>query len=175
MLHTDHEEEKILVTLLHSRKSFLLEYSCSLFLLILVGFSLSKGGVLYRMALPLFALAMFGVISTEVRRTYGDRYNIMQSKLSVVKGILKVKKRNIYYQPLGFVPDLNIRQTFLQRLLGYGTVFVHVGNTVLELRDVDKPDDVLKMFEHLIEETRRTQQNRHFVNKKAPPLKADKI
>src|SRR3989338_11069460 len=160
------QEEKIIVTLRHSRKSFLLEYSCSIFFLALVLFSLFKGWNLSKMALPLLALSVFGFASTEIRRFYGDRYNIMQDKLSVVKGILKVRKRNIYYQPLGFVPDLNIRQTFFERLLGYGTVFVHVGNTALELRDIDNPHEVLKMFERLIDETRKAQRNRNFAEMK---------
>ena len=159
MIHTDHEEEKIIVTLRHSRKSFLLEYACSFFLLLLVIFSLFRGGDLSRISLPFLVISTFGVVSTEVRRFYGDRYNIMETKLSVIKGILKVRKRNIYYQPLGFVPDLNVRQTFLERVLGYGTIFVHVGNTALELRDVDNPHEVLKMFEGLIEKTKRSQQS----------------
>jgi len=167
MGYGDDGEEKVIVTLRHSRKSFLLEYSCSLFLLILMGFSLFKGGNLDRIAFPFFVLAIFGVISTEIRRFYGDRYIIMQTKLSVVKGIFRVKKRNIYYQPLGFIPDLNIRQSFVQRLLGYGTVFVHVGNTALELRDVDNPDEVLTMFEGLIDQTRRSQKHRRFAGKKS--------
>lgn len=159
MDHSSHEEEKIIVTLRHSRKSFLLEYACSIFLLILAIFSLFNGGILFKVASPFLTLAVVGLILTEIRRFYGDRYNIMQTKLSVIKGILRVKKRNIYYQPLGFIPDFNIKQTFLQRLLGYGTVFVHVGNTALELRDIDNPHEVLKMFERLIEESRKTQRN----------------
>ena len=159
MNHSSNEEEKIIVTLRHSRKSFLLEYACSFFLLTLAVFSLFKGGILSKAAPPFLTLFVLGLISTEVRRFYGDRYNIMQTKLSVIKGILRVRKRNIYYQPLGFIPDFNIKQTFLQRLLGYGTVFVHVGSTALELRDVDNPHEVLKMFERLIEESRKTQRN----------------
>ena len=158
-------QEEIIVTLRHSRKSFVLEYVCSFFLLILVLLSLFKGGSLSRLTMPFLGLGLFGVVSTEVRRFYGDRYTIMRTKLSVIKGILKVRKRNVYYQPLGFVPDFNIRQTFFERLMGYGTVFVHVGNTVLELRDVDNPHEVLNMFERLIEETRMAQQNRSLVSK----------
>lgn len=158
-LAPDHDDEKIIVTLRHSRKSFLLEYLCSFFLLTLAISSLFKGGILSTIASPFLAVSIIGIVSTECRRFYGDRYNIMQKKLSVIKGIFKVRKRNIYYQPLGFIPDFNIKQTFLERLLGYGTVFVHVGNTALELRDVDNPHEVLKMFERLIEETRRAQRN----------------
>lgn len=158
------ENDQTIVVLRHSRKSFLVEYACSFFLLTLVMFSLFKELVIpVSLQYLLLGAALLGIASTEIRRFYGDRYNIMQTKLSVIKGIFKIRKRNIYYQPLGFVPDFNIRQTFLQRLLGYGTVFVHVGNTALELRDVDNPHEVLKMFERLIEET-RAQQRRNFVN-----------
>lgn len=159
------EDDKIIVTLRHSRKSFLVEYLCSFFLLVLSISSLFKGGMLSRVASPFLALSLAGLLSTEARRFYGDRYNIMQTKLSVVKGIFKVRKRNVYYQPLGFVPDFNIKQTFFERLLSYGTVFVHVGNTALELKDVDNPHEVLKMFERLIEETRRLQRNRMNITK----------
>src|SRR3989344_194488 len=107
MNHSSNEEEKIIVTLRHSRKSFLLEYACSFFLLTLAVFSLFKGGILSKAAPPFLTLFVLGLISTEVRRFYGDRYNIIQTKLSVIKGILRVRKRNIYYQPLGFIPDFN--------------------------------------------------------------------
>ncbi len=164
--HTlSHEDETIIVTLRHSRKSFLLEYICSFFLFILVMISLFNGGDLAKLAKPLLVLSVVGFVSTEIRRFYGDRYNIMQTKLSVMKGIFRIRKRNIYYQPLGFIPDFNIRQTFMQRLLGYGTVFMHVGNTALELKDVDNPHEVLKMFERLIEETRKAQRNRNFTER----------
>lgn len=166
MAHADRDEnDTIIVTLRHSRKSFLLEYACSFFLLVLAISSLFKGGTLSKIASPFLALSVVGLVSTEIRRFYGDRYNIMQTKLSVVKGILKVRKRNIYYQPLGFVPDFNIKQTLFERLLSYGTVFVHVGNTALELKDVDNPHEVLKMFERLIEETRKAQRNMININK----------
>ncbi|MDP3699011.1 MAG: PH domain-containing protein [Nanoarchaeota archaeon] len=162
MDNPDQDDEKIVVTLRHSRKSFLVEYTCSLFLLIMIIFSLFEGGNLAKVAFPFLVLSVFGFASTEVRRFYGDRYNIMQTKLSVIKGIFRIRKRNIYYQPLGFIPDFNIKQTLPQRMLDYGTVFVHVGNTVLELKDVDNPHEVLKMFERLIEETRKMQRNRMY-------------
>ena len=155
--YSKHEDEEIIVTLRHSRKAFLLEYLCSFFLFSLAFLSLFKAENSSKITLSFLIISVVVFFSTELRRFYGDRYNIMQTKLSVVKGIFKVRKRNIYYQPLGFVPDLNVRQTFLERLLGYGTVFVHVWNTALELRDVDNPHEVLKMFEQLIEETRRNQ------------------
>ena len=155
-----HNDDAVLVTLRHSRKSYLVEYICSLFLLGLVGFSALDGLRLPSLAFYLFVgLGLLGLLSTEARRYYGDRYKVMNTKMSIVNGVFKVKKRNIYYQPLGFIPDLNIKQTAIQRVLDYGTVYLQVGNAVLEFRDVDRPNEVLKMLEELIEKTKRSAQN----------------
>ncbi|MDO8510764.1 MAG: hypothetical protein Q7S55_01215, partial [Nanoarchaeota archaeon] len=67
----DHEEEKIIVILRHSRKSFLLEYACSFFLLVIAILSLFKGGILFKVASPFLALSVVGLVSTEARRFYG--------------------------------------------------------------------------------------------------------
>src|SRR3989344_2839360 len=159
-------EDEVIVTLRHSRKSFLFEYFCSFFLLSLVVFSILKGMNLSPPILYLFlGVGFTGLIITELRRYFGDRYKIMHSKLSVIKGVLKIRMRNIYYQPLGFVPDLNIRQTALQRVLNYGTLFVHVGNTTLELREIDRPNEVLQMLEHLIEQTKQSKKDNRTMTK----------
>src|SRR3989338_1340254 len=148
--------DKVLMTLRHSRKAFLVEYTCGLFLLALLLIGLIK-----QIDLPaeitylLSGLGFIGLAGTELRRYFGDRYKIMPTKLSVTKGVLKIRKKNVYYQPLGFIPDLNIRQGALQRLLGFGTVHLQIGRSILELKDVDSPHQVLEMLENLIEETRR--------------------
>lgn len=150
--------DKVLMTLRHSRKAFLLEYLCGSFLFGLLLIALAKNVVLSsQMFYLLSGLGFIGIVGTELRRYFGDRYKIMPTKLSVIKGVLKVRKKNVYYQPLGFVPDLNIRQGAFQRLLGYGTVHLQVGSSNLELKDVDNPHQVLEMLENLIEETRRAQ------------------
>ncbi len=156
MENDDHE--KILLTLRHSRKAFLMEYFCSLFLFFLLFLAfLQKVEVPDNIFYLVSGLGVLGVVGTEARRYFGDRYKLMPAKLSVVKGVLKVKKKNVYYQPLGFIPDLNIKQSALQRLLGFGTVYLQVGSSNLELRDVDNPHQVLKLLENLIDEARRAQ------------------
>ena len=152
------DNDSVIVTLRHSRKSFLLEYFCSFFLLSLVIFSVFNGVTLPKLFFyPTLGVGLLGLMSTELRRYFGDRYKVMNTKMSMINGIFKIKKRNIYYQPLGFIPDLNVRQTAMQRLLNFGTVYLQVGNTALEFRDVDKPNEVLKMLEELIEKTKRSQ------------------
>lgn len=155
-----YDTDKVIVTLRHSRKAFLLEYLCSFLLLSLVSFSVFHNVNLPKIFFyPTLGIGMLGVMTTELRRFFGDRYKVMNTKMSIVNGVFKVKKQNIYYQPLGFIPDLNIRQTAMQRLLDFGTVYLQVGNTVIEFRDVDKPNEVLKMLEELIEKTKRFQPN----------------
>lgn len=157
----EHDEEIVLMTLRHSRKGFLLEYGCSFFLLSLAAFSFYQGVALPTFFFyPFLAVGLFGVASTELRRLFGDRYKVMNSKMCIINGVFKVKKRNIYYSPLGFVPDLNIKQSAFQRLLNYGTLYLQVGSAVLEFKNIDKPDKVLRMLEDLIEHSKRSQQNR---------------
>ncbi|GEM_PF-1641224 len=155
------DSDQVLVTLRHSRKAYFLEYLCSFFLFSLGVFSLfSDSNIPNKISLLFLGLGILGAASTELRRYYGDRYKVMRTKLSVIKGVLKVRKRNIYYQPLSFVPDLNLRQSALQRVLGYGTIFMHVGNAGLELRDIDNPNEIIRMLEGLIEKTKSSPQNR---------------
>lgn len=152
------DNEKVLLTLRHSRKAFLVEYFCSLFLFFLLFLAfLQKVEVPDNILHLVLGLGVLGIVGTEVRRYFGDRYRIMPKKLSIMKGVLKVKKKNVYYQPLGFIPDLNIKQSAVQRLLGFGTVYLQVGSSNLELRDIDDPHQVLKLLENLIEEARRAQ------------------
>ncbi|MEK6899944.1 MAG: PH domain-containing protein [Nanoarchaeota archaeon] len=152
--------DRVIMTLRYSRKAFLIEYFCSLFLLSLALIAYLKESQMPQIAFNfVVGLGMLGVASTELRRYYGDRYKIMATKISIIQGFLKIKKKNVYYQPLGFVPDLNIKQTAVQRLLDFGTVFVMVNNHPLELKDIDNPNVVLKMLENLIDETKKNQQN----------------
>ena len=155
-----HDNDQEIVTLRHSRKSFLLEYICSFFLLFLVAYSLFNGVTLPKpFFYPFLGIGVAGLLSTELRRYFGDRYRIMNTKLTMINGVFKVKKRNIYYQPLGFIPDLNIKQTAIQRLFNFGTIYLQAGSSALEFRDVDKPNEVLKMLEELIEKTKHSRTN----------------
>ena len=150
------DSDNVILTMRHSRKAFLLEYLCSLFLisLLLIAF-FKKIELPAPFSMSILGMGLAGIAGTELRRFFGDRYKIMPTKLLIIKGVLKVKKRNIYYRPLGFIPDFNLKQSAIQRLLDYGTVHLHAGTNYLELRDIDNPNEVLKMLEKLIEESKK--------------------
>ncbi len=150
------DSDDVIMTMRHSRKAFLLEYICSTFLisLLLIAF-FKKAELPALVSNSILGLGLAGIAGTELRRFFGDRYKIMPTKLLVIKGVLRIKKRNIYYRPLGFIPDFNLKQSAVQRLLDYGTVHLHAGNNYLELRDIDHPNEVLKMLEKLIEESKK--------------------
>ena len=83
------------------------------------------------------------------------RYTILPNKLTIIKGIIKHDKKNVYFHPLGFVPDLNIKQTRIQRMLSYGTIYLKgEGGNTFTIKDISKPHKVLEMIEELIRKNR---------------------
>lgn len=66
-------------------------------------------------------------------------YVITNERLFVEEGILAKKKKDI---PLQKINDMEVNQSFFQRIFGAGNIFVLTGNdqpTVL--KNIDKPDD----------------------------------
>jgi len=121
----------------------------------LVGFSLMAG-----IEIPSFmpyligALGVFAFVSAEMSR-FLTRYKILEDKIVIVKGLIKQAKKNVYFHPLGFVPDINIKQGRLQRFLGYGTLFIkHGGDNALEIKDINSPQKIMSTIEDLIESNR---------------------
>ena len=148
-------DEKIFLKLKQTRKAFIVEYVCGVFLLGLVLYSLVK-----QINFPSFALyfigglGIFSISIGEISRIF-TRYTIMETKLIVVKGLLKQKKKNVYFHPLGFSPDLNIKQSRLQRVFNYGTVYLKGGvENMFELKDIDGPQKVLDLLEDRIDDNR---------------------
>ena len=150
------EEEKIICKLRKSRKAFWVEYLCALFLIGIIAYSS------YHTILPPFAyyvlLGMIGVtvFSAELARLF-IRYNITSSKIVVIKGFMKQSRKNIYFHSLAYVPEINMSQNRIQRLLNYGKVYVHGGGLaeVFEISDVDNPREVLRQIEQLVRHTRK--------------------
>ena len=150
------KEENIVIVLRRSRKAFLVEYGCGFFLLIILGILAFKG-----IAIPsafrsfVFGFAFLGVAYAEVSRQL-VRYIITPEKLIVVLGINRQFKTNVYFRPLGFVPDINLHQNRLERLLGYGTIFVRGGGTTnaFELKDINDPQYIMELIEKLMEDNR---------------------
>ena len=139
----------ILFNLKRSHKSFYVEYFCILVVLSLLVFGISKdfGGKLFIYGLS--GLMIFGLISTGFHRSYW-RYIITPKKMTFVSGIIKKHHKHIYFHPLGFVPDINVKQDWLQRFLNYGTVSVKVSNDHFKLKDIDHPHFIMKEIEELI-------------------------
>lgn len=151
--------EKVITMIKASRKKFIIEYSCGFFLLGITGLLLLDGislpgAVLYFIV----GVALFSMAAAELSRVL-TRYVITDTKLIIVHGIIQQMKKNIYFQPLGFVPDLNVKQGRVQRLLNYGTVFLRGNNeNAFEIRDINQPHKILRMIEELVETNKRKMQ-----------------
>ena len=146
--------EQVIAALLKTRKAFLLEYLCGFLLLILSGALFIKGTYIHPFTYYLaLGLSIISFISAEATR-YLVRYVITSEKITIEKGFIKKNKRNINYHPLAFIPDISMRQSRIQRLLNYGTVFIESGNNSFEIKDVDSPQKVMELIEGMIEKTR---------------------
>ncbi|HIJ10878.1 TPA: PH domain-containing protein [Candidatus Woesearchaeota archaeon] len=148
-------KERIIRVFKKTRRAFLLEYTCAGFVIFLLALAKMKGTALPNIVYyPAFGLVGFAVLSAEWSRII-TRYKVKENKIEIVKGIIKQNKKNVYFHPLGFVPDLNVEQSRIQRLLGYGTVYVKGNNeNSFEVRDVSRPHKVLSMIEKLIDKNR---------------------
>lgn len=155
------DDKNILMNLRRSRKAFIPEYLCSFILLgILAGIRLKHISVNNYFQLFVLGVAVMAITFPEISRQL-IRYTIRPDKLTISKGIIKKSQKNVHYRPLGFVPDISLKQTWMQRLLNYGTVFVEgqgSGEKSLEIKDIDNPQHVLKTIEDLIHRNRRADQ-----------------
>ena len=146
-------DDRALMNLRSSRLGFLVEYGCAAF--VFAGFIVlaAKGKT------PIMPIKVLGVgvgilalASAEITRAI-TRYKISEAKLTIVKGIVKQTRKHVYFHPLGFVPDLNVKQGRINRMLGIGTVYLKAGNgeNTFEIKDVQRPHRVLKVIEELID------------------------
>tara|TARA_Y100000034_G_C6822215_1_gene370417 strand:+ start:71 stop:562 length:492 start_codon:yes stop_codon:yes gene_type:complete len=151
----EENQEEVLKELRKTRKAFLVEYGCAVFILGLLAVLNLKGISLKPIISKLaYSLAFLAVISAEGSRMM-TKYKILPNKLSIIKGIIKHDKKNIYFHPLGFVPDLNIKQTRIQRVLGVGTIYLkgEHGHT-FAIKDINNPHQILEMIEGLVQKNR---------------------
>tara|TARA_Y100000310_G_scaffold334436_2_gene414204 strand:+ start:314 stop:805 length:492 start_codon:yes stop_codon:yes gene_type:complete len=155
------KQGEVVVNLRRTRKAFLPEYISGFFLLfVLFIFNLNNIAIPFNLNYLLIGVAAFAFISIEVNRKLVD-YKITPEKIIITKGIIKKHRKNIHFHPLGFVPDINVKQNFTQRLLNYGTVFIEgSGENHLEIKDVSNPHKILSTLEDLIDENRTTSSKR---------------
>lgn len=154
-LVTEEPESEVNLTLMKSRKAFLIEYGCGLFLLGLVAVPYFNGVYLDPL-IKYFSLgtAMLAFSYGEISRLF-HRYKITDHKIVIIEGFIKQKKKNINYHPLAFIPDISMKQGRIQRFLNFGTVFVESGANSFEIKDVDNPHRIMELVEKLIEKTRQ--------------------
>ena len=155
------KHQKVPFTLFRTRKAFWIEYLCGITILVLLIISYTSNiSLTWKAQLFLLALAMIILGYTEVHRVM-LRYRVLQDKLIIIEGLLKQDKKNIYFHALGFVPDINIKQSVIQRVLGYGAIAV-VGGMIssFEIKDVSNPHKIMEMIEDLIEESKHPERKK---------------
>ncbi len=150
------EKEAVLKTLRKTRKAFFIEYACSFSLLGLLVLLYLKGiPVNTPLAYFVLGVSLVSVSSAEISRIF-IKYMITENKLMIIHGLLKQSKKNVYFQALAFIPDLNVKQSRLQRLLNYGSLYLKSGGeNTFEIRDINSPQQVLDLIERLIEHSKR--------------------
>lgn len=149
--------EEVLHRLFKTRKAFLVEYGCGIFLIMIAFIASLKvdnlpGLILY----PSLSLGIFAIVTAEFSRLF-TRYKIMYDKLVIVHGLIKKHKKNVYFHPLGFVTDINTRQSYLQRLLSYGTIYVRGSDSEnsFEIKDISHPHKVMEIIEDMVQRSKR--------------------
>ncbi len=116
-------------------------------------------GILQKTAI---AAALFALAAAEISRMMVS-YKITSVRLIIVRGIIQQSTKNIHFHPLGFVPDISMKQNWMQRLLNYGSVSVAgSGEHSFELRNINQPHRVVELLQELIEENRTPSSKRRF-------------
>jgi hypothetical protein len=152
-MHGYEKQEKTLYILRKTRKAFIIEYICGGFLILLLLVSIIKGSF-QNIGYFIGILGLIAIGSAELSRIL-TRYTIKESKIVITKGLIKQVKKNVYFHPLGFVPDLNIKQSRLQRVMNYGSIYLKEGqNSTFEIKDVNGPQKIMNVIERLIEKNR---------------------
>lgn len=135
-----------------SRKAFLVEYLCGV-LILLMGLSLP---VKYsNFQFPLFVIGGLSLGSAELSR-YLTRYIFTKDKIIVISGLIQQSKKHIYFHPLGFVPDLHVSQGRIQRILGYGDIYLKSdGRNNFMIKNISNPHKVYDLIERSIRNNRK--------------------
>lgn len=153
------EKEKILYILRKTRKAYIVEYTCCIFLLVLLVL-LGLEGIIIKAEVKyfVFGLTLISVAIPEYKRMV-TKYVITDSKIIFTYGLIRQAKMNVYFKALGFILNINFQQSRIQRLLNYGTI--HLAQTTsndphsnFEIKNIDNPHFILTVLESLIEKNR---------------------
>lgn len=147
-------EEKILMDLRKSRKAFIIEYFCVAIFLALVVL-----GNIQKISLPkgisyLFLIAIAAIIISIETSICSNRYQIKETKVTIIRGILNQNKSHIF---MDAITDVDLRQNYLQRLLKYGDLHIRSssGMITLELNAIEMPQEAMEKLEELIEKYKK--------------------
>lgn len=148
------QKEQILFSLKRTRKAFIVEYFCGFLILVLVAIMSFTMDLPRIIQYPFIIFGLFALATGEIQRLF-LRYKITPTKLIIIHGLIKQKKKNVYFQPLGFVPDINLHQSYFERFFGYGTIsLMGESSTSFEVKDVNRPHKIMDIVEELIENNR---------------------
>lgn len=152
------EKEQVLKVLRKTRRAYIPEYFCATVIILMILLANTKGVPIPTPILYLGLFVVFLAVSfAEISRVL-TRYQITTTKLVVIEGIIRKNKKNVYFQSLAYVPDLNVKQSRIGRILGYGTVYLRsagVGESTFEIKDINSPLEILSLIENLVAELRR--------------------
>lgn len=135
-----------------SRVAFLKNYLLSALLIIFIAYLLLVSFPLTQMGLLASAALIFiFILHPEIERLRVT-YVVTSSQVITEEGIVSRKRRSIFFNNV----DVSVHQSFLERLLQYGTVSVGSStgrdHMVLKLRGVTKPKELAYSIEKLIKE-----------------------
>ncbi len=153
-------DSNILYSFKRSRKAFLLEYGCGFFILFLLAAASFKGFHLKpTLHYLVIGLGISAIASIEFSRLMLN-YKITPDKIVVSEGIIKQDRKNVYFHPLGFVPDIDTKQSRIQRLLDYGNISITMGGEHFVIKDLNSPHKVMEIIEDLIEKSKHPERKR---------------
>ena len=137
-----------------ARRSFIVEYGCAATL-----FGLTTAAAFTTPVAPLlyagYSLATISFLTPEIQRLF-IRYKLFPTKLLIVKGLFKQSKKHVYFHSLAYVPDINMKQSRTDRILGIGSISLSVGgpDSKFEIKDIPKPHKVMELIEEYMERSR---------------------
>jgi len=138
----------------NSRKLYLPIYLMILILIAVVIFIKYKGLVLNNLVLIVVGLfILFAIKFTEVHR-FSNSYEINQNSLVHRRGIFNRKTKSVDFFGIS---DIEVKQNFWQRLIGYGDVSVRLysGKSDNPVKNINKPAKFAEFLRKMMNAKRR--------------------
>jgi uncharacterized membrane protein YdbT with pleckstrin-like domain len=138
-----------------SRKAFIWEYTCGVLLLIILFTSyLKEINIHYYFQYFILILAIFCFAYAELNRL-ATVYLISEHKITIMQGLISKNKKHVDMYAVGFLPDINVSQTLVQRVLNFGSIYVeNGGKNAFTIKDINNPQGMMEKIEQLIKASR---------------------